>query len=106
MDRAEFQRNYEFMKKELNRYNEEKQRKHDVRKANAKSIRDQIREREKLRSMKKREFRVAGDSVQRDTMSHISNLRSIKQHKIKELMQMGVPERYISELHHHDPLKA
>lgn len=106
MDRTEFTRNHDFMKKEMERVKNEKHGKHERRKRNAKKIRNQISEREKLRKYKKNEFLRAGDLAQRSNMAHINNLNSIKQKKIDELQRLGVPQKYISELNHHDPQKA
>jgi len=106
LDRQEFQRNYEFRKTELENFNKVKQTKHLRRIGNSKEIREQISIREGKRQNKKSEFRAAGSKVQREGMNHIEKLRSIKNKKIAELKKMGVPQKYVSELHHHDPLKA
>jgi len=106
LDRAEFERNNVHMKKELARFNAEKKSRHDARVRNARQIREQIVKREALRREKQKNFIESGKFAVKDNARHMAKLNRIRAEKIEELKRMGVPEKYCSELSHHDPEKA
>eukprot|EP00939_MAST-03C_sp_MAST-3C-sp1_P003069 g3069.t1 len=106
LDREEFKRNNDHMKKELSRFNAEKQRRHEARVQNARDVRQQIKEREALRRKQQKDFIESGKYAVKDNAQHMAKLNRIKAEKIAELKKMGVPDRYCSELAHHDPERA
>lgn len=97
-DRAEFERVLSAQRSQAAKDEAQQKHNHSRRKVYANEIGSQMREKEKDRVQNRNDFFAEGVKLDQEAKERRQKLDAIKQRKLRELKDAGVPEKYVNEV--------